>query len=865
MALCCSDPRHERQQLKLAKGGPTEGTCEWVASTKQYKDWFCNQSSSLLWVIGGPGKGKTIISIFLAEKLLEIAQNTPGTIILQNFCGIDRPWNDAISVVRGYLYQLLDENEGLFLSHFLRPYQVQIERMKEARDAPMKDDFLDNFEVLWELFITMIRKQHPMRVYCIIDGFDECNDSSVKTLLSAFKRITNDPSSNNFKLLIVSRPLSRNIPNSLQDSLSIDLDSEFAGNVETDLQIHVKTQIFMRYPAKTETDIWREKFVQNILTKADGTFLWTGFAMGELDNKTPAEADESIGSLPPGLDAMYERELERIPVERRETCHLMLKWITCATRPLTLIELFEAVEMKCAHPQLRENEINEYIARCGYILAVTGKTVGLVHKTARDYLLSVPGHNLAPTSFRINEKKTHGTLTQRCVEYLQTSLQKGPVLVDKPHNRLSLEVPTKVDTIRLAEYPLLSYSVLEWPTHARLADSDTFTSNTTFFTEGSQTFIRWLESFDYVRCIQVPVRLDRARLIDIAAYLGISGLVENIAGKKNRFTRRRMLNAEIKERTCLSFAAANGHEETVRLLYDMGAVLNTKDGIGRKRGIIWAPLSYAAYHGHTSMVQLLLDLGAKIDCRCSINQTPLHLAALGGHPDVVKVLLTKTTVVESDYDSINMTPLLYAARGGHTAVVQLLLGAGAPFDDKGQAGQTPLSSAAERGHKDTVQILLEKGAAVNSKDCWGITPLFYAVRLGHEDVVHLLLNAGAAIDTKCIWGQSLLSYAAESGKLAIVQLFLDKKLSVDSRDALGRTPLSYAAEAGSLDIVQLLLDTGATIDSKCQKLLTPLSYAIQSKRINVVQLLLENGASIRSKDRVKMAPLLAAAKQDNLP
>ena len=63
-----------------------------------------------------------------------------------------------------------------------------------------------------------------------------------------------------------------------------------------------------------------------------------------------------------------------------------------------------------------------------------------------------------------------------------------------------------------------------------------------------------------------------------------------------------------------------------------------------------------------------------VDCK-----TPLHLAAVNGHLDVVQYLVEQGANKEAT-DDCNKTPLFVAAKGGHLEVVQYLVEQGVNKD-----------------------------------------------------------------------------------------------------------------------------------------------------------------------------------------
>ena len=317
----------------------------------------------------------------------------------------------------------------------------------------------------------------------------------------------------------------------------------------------------------------------------------------------------------------------------------------------------------------------------------------------------------------------------------------------------------------------------------------------------------------------------------------------------------------------LSWAVANGHEAVVRLLFEKGVDVESKN----KRGE--TPLIWAAANGHEAVVRLLLDKGANIESKDNEGQTSLSWAAASGYEAVVRVLLDKGGDIESKDkggqtwgDKEGWTPLIWAAANGHEAVVRLLLDKGADVELKDSGGQTLLSRAAANGHEAVVRLLLlVTGTDIESKDKDGRTPLIWAAVNGHEAMVRVLLDKGADIESKdkggLTWkdkdGRTPLIWAALNGHEAVARLLLDKGADVESKDKGGQTgkdkegwtPLIWAAANRHEAVVRLLLDKGANIESKDKEGRTSLSWAAASGYEAVVRVLLEKGADIESKDK----------------
>ncbi|NIF77244.1 ankyrin repeat domain-containing protein [Paraburkholderia sp. Cy-641] len=86
-------------------------------------------------------------------------------------------------------------------------------------------------------------------------------------------------------------------------------------------------------------------------------------------------------------------------------------------------------------------------------------------------------------------------------------------------------------------------------------------------------------------------------------------------------------------------------------------LLLAKDAEVNKKG--WAPLHYAAANGHDNIVKLLLDHSAYVDAGSPNGTTPLMMAARGGHMSTLKLLLDNGADIGVK-NQIGMTALDFA-------------------------------------------------------------------------------------------------------------------------------------------------------------------------------------------------------------
>ncbi|KAL1988197.1 hypothetical protein VTN96DRAFT_727 [Rasamsonia emersonii] len=103
-ALFLTDPEIDRQELISIKGPRVSGTCEWIRENELYRSWL-DSGTQLLWITGSPGKGKTMLSLFLTEELERRTQGMENSELIFHFCRHqDEKRGTAVAILRGLLY-----------------------------------------------------------------------------------------------------------------------------------------------------------------------------------------------------------------------------------------------------------------------------------------------------------------------------------------------------------------------------------------------------------------------------------------------------------------------------------------------------------------------------------------------------------------------------------------------------------------------------------------------------------------------------------------------------------------------------------------------------------------------------------------
>ena len=128
-----------------------------------------------------------------------------------------------------------------------------------------------------------------------------------------------------------------------------------------------------------------------------------------------------------------------------------------------------------------------------------------------------------------------------------------------------------------------------------------------------------------------------------------------------------------------------------------------------------------------------------------MKQPNIHEAAAEGNIKRVKQHLVEGVDVNAKFKD-GWTPLHMAAEGGHREIVDLLIAKGADINATAGAGDgvgwTPLHEAAEGGHKKVVELLILKGADINAKNGDGRTPLDLAIEHKNAEIADTLRKHG---------------------------------------------------------------------------------------------------------------------------
>ncbi|KAH7254972.1 hypothetical protein B0J15DRAFT_526313 [Fusarium solani] len=373
--LFVSEPKIDRATLISSKGQRAPGTCEWIRENSHYQIWLAGESR-LLWISGGPGRGKTVLSLFLNEEIEKLCGGSHGRLLFY-FCRFqDERHNNPINVLRSLIYQILEFSiEGPEVQHAL-----------EYFETPEKAQFaLSSFECLWTVLEKLFAQPGLPTIFYIIDGVDECHSSHqlVTKLYDYCKSQARSKECAGPRLAMIGRDIEE-----LDAFPGIKVDPDNEENVNEDVKRLISSSLEPLARIQGFDDI-RSRVEKSLLGRAEGIFLWVSFGIDELSRKkTCVEILDTIRALPKGLHPIFARMLHQIESDQREASSLILKGVALAERPLTLDELTAVIGVEPGDPDMSIERITaDRVAICRPFLKVHNNQVIFVHQSAKEYLL----------------------------------------------------------------------------------------------------------------------------------------------------------------------------------------------------------------------------------------------------------------------------------------------------------------------------------------------------------------------------------------------------------------------------------------------------------------------------------------------
>ncbi|KAJ9218119.1 hypothetical protein DTO166G4_510 [Paecilomyces variotii] len=769
---------------RIAKEGRTENTGTWLLRHDQYVEWQSSQQSTILWLHGIPGAGKTKL---VSQVIDNLQHDLCEGALVYFYCNRnEESRRKPEQILRSFIKQLSISNDKKAIHQaFINSYDKRWQTGFSSRDPS-----LDECEKL----ITDLASTYP-KVTFVLDALDETETRSRKRLFDFFNYLIEHVI--NAKIFISSRR-DGDIKRQLERKANISIE---ATDNHDDIAKFVAERISenekdRQYPI---SESLKSEIIDTLLHKSRGMFQWAALQVDQvLSLDVEQDICDRLGKLPTDLKSTYDEIYESIQTKGSKGSETKVairafQWVMGAQTPLSANALLAAVwqepgNNRVSKPQL---DIQFVLNACHNLLVIDPVTrrCYFAHLSIREY-------------FEENYPligQPHIVLTKVCLLLLIDDNVKAEEWPEPPLSSSG--------TI----YKLTDDGELSWLT------SQFFGS----VTRSSSAYIHWFEywavdeglfTWDIINQLQ-PISnpllaICRFGLCNVLQWLWESDCDPN--------------QVNVNGESLLLLTTLGSDLELVQILLGLGADVNRQSA----RGDYGTALAAAASTGSLEMVQLLLDAGSNVNQVLPSARYGSALAAAAssspGSVKMVQLLLDAGADVNQKLScGAFESDLAAAAHAGSMEIVQLLLDAGADVNQVLSSGDhgNALAVALYMGRVEMVRLLLDAGSDMHQVLPYARygSALAAAAYSGPVEIVQLLLDAGADVNQKlsCGYYGSALAAAAYGGSVETVQLLLDVGADVNQELSCGHYGMAVVAAIdgwdGDMAVVETLLDAGADI------------------------------------------------------
>ena len=861
-----SKVQHESLHIAV-QNGRLESSGKWLINSSLFRRWLTSSESSILWMHGILGSGKTNLVSIVIDHLRAIRTKQEGQQILPArlaffYCSSNRapsenPKDEAsrtepVEVFRSIIRQLSMVERRLDLDFAVKEKYRQLKNNEVGE--PRKLTMPECVELL-----KVLSRDAPTTI--VIDALDELKPTTRVGLIKGLEDVVNSCPEQT-KVFLSTRHIP-SIIRHLEPHPSLEVTADKNGNdissfIATQLEKKIHSGEFLDGEASEELRIE----VQKALTERAGGMFWYASLQLNLlcDPEQMWDEDtvrESLLVLPASLRDLYEKILDDIDsddyVRNRVTAQNTLKWLLCAQVPLKCSSFLEAVSSKIGGKAFKPTR--GFITNACKTLVVINHESDVfefAHLSVREYLDKRRGYELG---------ECHLTAARSCLRAVDDSF--GSSMINR--------------TMSEPEKSFGCYASLYWPVHYQNIDlnsahervEETRDSLKDLLIQGQDTtpaFKQWLAQVQGLALdfpMNDPLSLKIGSLqstpqtsLFTACVFGFPDVIEQF-GRDRRFNFDQCNN---QNQTALCLAVENNQLETVKALLsrsrvdvntlNIWAIVQFQDlrrlgkpqkkeasssadtritipGQNRTTGSDWkdietlppvicfaSALQAGALKGHERMAEYLLEQRANVNLVAGFYGSPLQAAALGGHESLVRCFLERYQAEPNSQGGFFGNALQAAAIHGSVPILSLLLEHGAVVSTPGGHYGSALMAATSGGHLDGVKIILNAGAYIDvySED-YG-TPLQRAADLDNEELLQLFIKKGADINAHKSLDQigpgiengSALATAAFGGHKKMVSLLLRNGAETELRyQGSGLHILHQAATLGMIDLVEYCL------------------------------------------------------------
>ncbi|KAF3107147.1 hypothetical protein TWF706_002860 [Orbilia oligospora] len=494
--LRVTNPIDDKSRITQTKGNLLKGSYIWILEHEDFKAWGRNETQ-LLWITGGPGKGKTMLLCGLIEELGPTTRlndkSSDKLLAYFLFQGTDSRINNATAALRSLIYMLVDQHPALILA------------IREKYDASGKQLFQDPnaWFALSTILTSILEDFKQCKVCIVIDALDEC----ITDLFKLLDLVIQTSKFSHVQWILSSRNIT-DIERGLQSHIShtrLGLEQEEnAELVSKAVETYIKHSI-AELKSIFEDEFEVSKLHDTMLEKSNGTFLWVSLITKELKGANSWELNQILEEFPEDLWRVYIRMIDQVKQQRPETqrlCSLILSTVAVVYRPLHLEEISVLLQFP-KDMSRKPGVVRKLVDQCGSFFTIRESYIYIIHQSAMDFL-SAKGIELLLLN---NEWKTesHRMIFSQSLKVLSNTLRRDIYNLKEPDfitKNVSIPDPDPLVSIR--------YSCVYWIDHFSLAEPSKSDDNSReekgILGFLKVHFLHWLEALSLIGKIQEGIR-----------------------------------------------------------------------------------------------------------------------------------------------------------------------------------------------------------------------------------------------------------------------------------------------------------------------------------------------------------------------
>ncbi|KAH7086732.1 hypothetical protein FB567DRAFT_592603 [Paraphoma chrysanthemicola] len=436
----------------VSKREVLKGTGEWLLNDSTFKQWKNGSASSILWLNGIAGSGKSKLVSTVIDDAEQAFHEGRISRPIYFYCSRN-PAEPSRSDPRAILASLAKQLSCGPNGKTLQQHAIKIYEEKESKYFASNELHIDESCQLLEDLTN-----EALQTTIIIDALDECNPTTRQLLIDALERVLKK-SSSLVKIFISCRKDHDLVPR-LESYPGLEISSQKNGEdiakfVKEEIERLVSKKQLLRH--SEDKSVMKGLIEKKVIEGAGEMFRWASMQLQNLCLSLDADIKEKLSRSPPQLDEFYEQMYNKLSTvgdgHRGMLFKNILRWLLCGQRSLKTTEFIKVVAVVSEKEQkvgLVSTNLVVDICHNFVVLDPQLDTFRFAHLSVREFLEQRPEYT---------PQDIHCFAARVCLSVVTVPCSKIDATSQDLHS--AVEMP-----ITFAEY-----ADTYWAKHCQLAES----------------------------------------------------------------------------------------------------------------------------------------------------------------------------------------------------------------------------------------------------------------------------------------------------------------------------------------------------------------------------------------------------------